>query len=719
MKNVVLCQNSILDLVIKYLKYKKGERNVKLRSKMLVLILSSVFIIFGIVSTYIIYKTNQMSVHYSDETMNAEIEKLALEVQLQIEEALNNAKAMAHALEGMKSINGEERDVVNSMFVSLLEENSSFEGLWTLWEPNAFDGKDAEYASTDYYDHTGRYAPFFYRGENNEIMIVSTENFDNDEFYLLPKEKGTEVVLEPYYYELNGEQVLYLSVVAPVKHNGKVLGVVGIDISLDYVQELIQSFTFYETGIGALISNEGKIISHPDIQYVDKGVEEILPPSHTEQVKANIKQGIANRYEMNSKLYGVSPVQFGNTDMPWSVMVVVPQHEVMKDAKQLLLLSVSGVVVALLLISIVVVSIANKIVNPIKATIEAGNAIAQGDFTKSIPHSFLKRTDEIGDIARCFDTMKRSLSKMIANISGHANRASIASEELAASSLESGEASSQISQTINEIADGASRQAEYANSILKMMKDTVEDVNTGEQVSVEVLDIAKKSNVSAQEGEKVTIKTVEHLEKVNDQVKRSADAVKTLGKRSEQIGSIITDIAQIADQTNLLALNAAIEAARAGEHGKGFAVVADEVRKLAEQSANSASEIATIVGGVQEETNEIVRLIEQNMESVQTQMEYIGKVGEALRDIVSHTEETEQKSVDTSKVLSTVLLNAEQVLSSMEEISSIIEQSAAAAEEVAASSEEQSSSVEEIKNNASNLAQMSEELRGEVSNFKI
>jgi methyl-accepting chemotaxis protein len=418
-------------------------------------------------------------------------------------------------------------------------------------------------------------------------------------------------------------------------------------------------------------------------------------------------------------MYDLSPVTFGKTDSPWSIMIITPENEVMEESNTLQMYMFASMVIALLILSVVIVLIANAFIKPIKATTAVGNYLAQGDFSQEIPSKYLQRKDEIGDIVKSFESMKQNLSAMISRVSENAEQAAAASEQLASSAAQTGDTSQQISITINEIADGATRQSENAAMILENMKTTVKDVENGQHASLEVFDLARKSNDSAQKGERVAQTTVEHLQTVNEQVKSSAESVKLLGKRSEEIGGITTVISEIANQTNLLALNAAIEAARAGEQGKGFAVVAEEVRKLAEQSAQSADTIRNLIEGIQNETKDIVELIEQNLISVQEQMGYIESLGHSLKEIVVHTHETEIKSEDMKEMLISVLQNSQMVLESIEEISSIIEESAASSQQVAASAEEQSATVEEVTSSSANLAKMAEELNKEVSKFKL
>ena len=135
-------------------------------------------------------------------------------------------------------------------------------------------------------------------------------------------------------------------------------------------------------------------------------------------------------------------------------------------------------------------------------------------------------------------------------------------------------------------------------------------------------------------GVKILEQTSHSMTGVGDMVRKTADNLVGLGKRSETIGQIVNVIKEIADQTNLLALNAAIEAARAGVTGRGFAVVADEVRKLAERTTKATSEISTMIHDIQTEVQQNVSVIEEGRQQVQTTEEEFQRAEAALRKIV-------------------------------------------------------------------------------------
>ncbi|WP_287880731.1 PAS domain-containing methyl-accepting chemotaxis protein [Aquitalea sp.] len=127
--------------------------------------------------------------------------------------------------------------------------------------------------------------------------------------------------------------------------------------------------------------------------------------------------------------------------------------------------------------------------------------------------------------------------------------------------------------------------------------------------------------------------SIEEIMTMAGDIERGSQQVQKLGDRSQQIGSIVQTIKEIADQTNLLALNAAIEAARAGEMGRGFAVVADEVRKLAERTSSSTVEINSMVQDIQVHTRTAVSSMDSLLEQANGNVQLSQRVGETISRI--------------------------------------------------------------------------------------
>lgn len=327
--------------------------------------------------------------------------------------------------------------------------------------------------------------------------------------------------------------------------------------------------------------------------------------------------------------------------------------------------------------------------------------------------------DEVANLALSFRHMKERLTETITLVASSAQKISYSSHTLADSSVQTSEAANQIALTMNEIALGATTQADQSESIVSMMNETIQEVSDSLQKAEETLRSAMESTMIARVGEEAINQAIKNLSTVTQTVSYATDSIQKLGKRSEEIGGIITVITNIADQTNLLALNAAIEAARAGDQGKGFAVVAAEVRKLAEQSREASNQITDLINDIQAETSVTVRTMESNLIAVEEQVSIINKGGAALTEIVEKVETTE-KGVEQMKVaLTNANNNSLRVQHEIHGISSIIEQSAAATEEVAATSEEQYATVAEMKANSEELAVVADHLRDEVNKFQF
>jgi len=293
------------------------------------------------------------------------------------------------------------------------------------------------------------------------------------------------------------------------------------------------------------------------------------------------------------------------------------------------------------------------------------------------------------------------LHQAIHTVVGNTHNLSEASKQMAGSSNQAGQATSQIAATISEIAKGSAEQSDAVNRAMVLI----------EQVNGVIAGVGRGVKQQSEAVEKVA--AVTHLITsqggIADQIRGSALKVQETGEKSELIGIIVETIEDIAGQTNLLALNAAIEAARAGEQGKGFAVVADEVRKLAERSSTASKEISNLVKVIRQTVGEAVKMTDDSAKA-------IGSASDELIASIDQVAKVVEENSRSSKVLET---NAFEITQTIENIASVSEENSAAIEEVSASSEEMSAQVEEVTASAASLSEMARELQVVVGQFKL
>ena len=401
---------------------------------------------------------------------------------------------------------------------------------------------------------------------------------------------------------------------------------------------------------------------------------------------------------------------------------------------------------------------------------EIAQKIADGDLTVDVtPRS---EKDELG---QAFAQMVANLRQTIGNVAENATQLGSASGQLALASSQAGQATSQISATIQQVAAGIGQQTESVSrtaTSVEQMGRTIEGVargareqslavgkasNVASQISTAIQQVAANAQTSAKganqaattarSGAKTVAETIRGMQSIQAKVGFSAQKVEEMGKRSDQIGTIVETIDDIASQTNLLALNAAIEAARAGEHGKGFAVVADEVRKLAERSSNATKEIGSLIRDIQKTVAEAVVAMEESSHEVEDGVERANQSDEALGDILKAVEvvnsQVDEIATAASRigVSSNELLvvmesvsrvvaenmgaseqmagNSNQVTIAVENIASVSEENSASVEEVSASTEEMSAQVEEVSASAQVLSEMAQDLQQLVAQFKL
>jgi methyl-accepting chemotaxis protein len=266
-------------------------------------------------------------------------------------------------------------------------------------------------------------------------------------------------------------------------------------------------------------------------------------------------------------------------------------------------------------------------------------------------------------------------------------------------------AATQLSSNSHTIAGAVEAVVEQASSVAtasEEMAATSADIANNCMIAVEGAQSASEAAVS---GSGVVSSTIAGMEQIAERVRSSAQTVRTLGDRSDQIGAIAGTIEDIADQTNLLALNAAIEAARAGEMGRGFAVVADEVRALAERTTKATREIGGMIKAIQTETRAAVQQMELGVKEVEQGTADASHSGEALQEILSR--------------INDVTMQINQIATAAEEQTSTTGEIAGNVSRINDVAQDSSRSAHESATAANQLVTLAEELQRQVRQFRV
>lgn len=360
-----------------------------------------------------------------------------------------------------------------------------------------------------------------------------------------------------------------------------------------------------------------------------------------------------------------------------------------------------------------------RIVSPLKRVNEQVNRVADGEFTLAAELRQVRSRDEIGQLQLSVSRMVEVLSSLAKGMTRTSRLLDDASNRLLETADQTGESSRQIAMAIDEVASGASAQADRANQVIGLAHQARNAIEIGDGSARMAAEIAGESTEKARQGEAAIRHAVDHLASVTEAVRTVYDSIQRLAKHSEAIDGIVRIMTDISNQTNLLALNASIEAARAGELGKGFAVVAGEVRKLAEQSHSSARQITRLVTDIQEETSVAAGSMESSLEAVGQLASLTEQGGSALSQILHRVERTERSVEEMQHHLSDIGGYMEETLSAAVEIAGFIEETAASSQQVAASARDQNAYVFRVTDHSRMLADIATGLRDQVKSLQV
>lgn len=280
---------------------------------------------------------------------------------------------------------------------------------------------------------------------------------------------------------------------------------------------------------------------------------------------------------------------------------------------------VSGVALALL-VSAVNLFLSRRMLAPLQQTARALLDIAdgEGDLTRRLNvHS----RDEVGDVARGFNGFVDKIHQLVQEV------------QSAVASLSQSTAS--MTDVVSQTQADTRRQREDTSRTAAAIQEMVAAVQEVASSASQAASAAQQADGDASKGDRVVADTIQAINRLAEDVHRSAEVMARLGQDADNIGSVVSVISDIAEQTNLLALNAAIEAARAGDQGRGFSVVADEVRSLASRTQQSTEEIQSMIERLQSGAREAVGVMGNSREQSGATTERAASASQSLQQITA------------------------------------------------------------------------------------
>ncbi|TMU79133.1 methyl-accepting chemotaxis protein [Pseudomonas fluorescens] len=611
------------------------------------------------------------------------------------------------------------REQLISLIKENVEKNPKILGTYIGWEKNALDHNDAAYVGTSVAGidaANGRFLPWWFRNDDGSLGLDKLVDVDDQktlstgvrasEYYLCSKESKKSCVIDPAPYKVGDKIVMLASFIEPIMLNGAFQGIVGADLSVNFIQEMLLAANqklYSGAGQMALIGGNGRIVAYTkDVSKFGEKVSDILDAEQTANM-ANLKRGevtySVNKDKGRIELY--LPFGIGQTDARWTLMLQLPLNAVMADLQKLqgdldtqrksdtFGMAMVGLLIAGLGL-LVIWLVGHGIARPLKQMVAMLNDIAQGegDLTRRLSSD---RSDELGSIAKGFNTFLAKLQAMITQVVTSVQSVSDSSEHTADIAIRTNIGIQKQMAEIDQVA-----------TAVQEMTATAQDVARN---ATQAAQAASHADQAASQGMQIVRDTSDSIGVLAVEIGKAVGVVQTLAKDSENINAILTAIRGIAEQTNLLALNAAIEAARAGEQGRGFAVVADEVRNLAQKTQKATEEIQSMIQHLQQGTRDVVRVMEDSQNRTDESVQHAAKAAEAL--------ETITQAVSVINDMNTQIASAAEEQSAVaDDINRNVINIGQVANEVAGGADESSSA-------SADLTKLAEQQRRLINQFKV
>ena len=536
-------------------------------------------------------------------------------------------------------------------------------------------------------------------------------------------------VFSPPYQDVNTKKIVIAASRAIRSQDHSVLGVIGLEVSLEDLATIVPETEVFNAGYGALLDSTGRVLMHKDPSLALKANmlerSEFISDTMLEAGRKIFSSSTSKGQVGAVDYVGDSRVSrrafYIHLNNGYVFLMTFPTEDLNAIVNEISWPQLVGGILTTLAILIGMFFTIPSITRPISGVAKALSRLASLNLTPDPSLHWIEKQKqektEIGGMVASLVNLRNEIGNAMGNL-----KQSVDSTTSTAKNLE------ELTHQSNDEAEKSKQAVHFVTNIVTSSLDSINHANRSVE---EVSHAANMTATSATEGAQASSATAtisqnavngvqQFIGKLSTVEKASLDnsrSISEVGASVVAISEFVNTIRNIASQTNLLALNAAIEAARAGEAGRGFAVVADEVRKLAEESNVASHQVAELIEKLQHNTNasitatqqstqvvsEVIVDADETLRELRGALDAIGRINDSMQTIAAAAQEQAASSTEISHSIN-------QVTESTQDLAEKITQ-------VGQTTDRSVETMFEVSNQAKQLAHVSEELQQIMDRF--